>query len=136
MSVDELMQSFVKWHGEVPPEANRIDDAEAREHAVPWIRRNIGVGIAHSYVIGYQLAVRWWSLFFEHSDSYASNPQGSQRWHIEAYDHNGRSWVGNYYYWPEQDRWRHVFYELHGEDYGRHQCRETGEDEPQRASEQ
>jgi hypothetical protein len=119
VSVDALMESFVKWHGEVPPEAIRIDDAEAREYAVSWIRRNIGIGIAHSYAVGFEVGDRWWTLFFERSDHYRPHPEGSQRWHVEAYDHNGKSWIGNYYFWPANNRWRHVFHESYGEDYGR-----------------
>ena len=120
MSIDALIQSFIAWHGEVPSEASRIDDAAAREHAASWIRRIIGDGVVHSYVIGYQMGERWWTLFFESTTNYQPYPGGAQRWHIEAYDYNGRSWIGNYYYWPHKNRWRHVFYERYGDDYGRH----------------
>lgn len=120
MSIDERLRTFVAWHGEIPSEANRIDDAEAREHAATWIRRNLGDGVAGAYVIGYRLGERWWTLFFERTSIYQPYPEGAERWHIEAYDHNGRSWIGNYYYWPAENRWRHVFYRLHGDDYGRY----------------
>ena len=31
--IDRRMQSFVKWFGEVPVEAKRMHDFEAREHS-------------------------------------------------------------------------------------------------------
>jgi hypothetical protein len=120
MNIDERLRAFVGWHGEIPPEAKRIDDAEARFHAATWIRRNLGDGVAGAYVIGYKSGPRWWTLFFERTNIYQPYPEGAERWHIEAFDHNGRSWIGNYYHWPSENRWRHVFYELHGDDYGRH----------------
>jgi hypothetical protein len=121
VNIDERLRTFVAWNGEVPPEASRIDDAEAREHAATWIRRNLGDGVAGAYVIGYRLGERWWTLFFERtSDIYQPYPEGAERWHIEAYDDNGKSWVNNYYYWPAENRWRHVFYRLRGDDFGRY----------------
>jgi hypothetical protein len=119
-SIDRRMASFVDWHGQVPPEAKLLEDFEAREHAASWIRRNIGTGIVHSNVTGYQLGDCWWTLFSEHAESRYPPPVGAERWHIEAYDHNGQSWIGNYYYWPAENRWRHVFYQRYGEDYGRY----------------
>ena len=121
-SIDRRMQSFVAWYGEVPTEATRIEDFEARQDAASWIRRNIGVGIVHGYVIGYKLDNRWWTLFFEHTYGSYTPPEGAERWHIEAYDYNGKSWIGNYYYWPAENRWRHVSYERYGENYSRHEA--------------
>jgi hypothetical protein len=31
-SIDHRMHAFVQWRGEVPPEAKRLEDFEAREH--------------------------------------------------------------------------------------------------------
>jgi hypothetical protein len=117
-SIDERMQSFVQWHGEIPREAKILKDYEARHHAVPWIRHHIGEGIVHSQAIGYQLDERWWTLFFERVEG--SVHDSPERWHVEAYDHKGKSWTGHYLYWRDQDRWRHALFELHGHDYGRH----------------
>ena len=117
--IDALMESFIAWHGEIPVEAKRIDDAAATEHAATWIRRTIGHGVVHGYIIGYQAGPRWWTLFFERTTLYQPYPEGAERWHIEAYDHMGKSWIGNYYFWPAEKRWRHVFFATAGEDYGR-----------------
>lgn len=117
--IDAMMESFIAWHGAVPPDARRIDEAEAREYAASWVRRNLGEGIAHGYVIGYEKEASWWTLFFERTSVYQPYPEGAERWHVEAYDHNGRSWVGNYYFWAAESRWRHVFFATLGEDYGR-----------------
>jgi hypothetical protein len=114
------MHSFVTWHGGVPAEAQRLEDFEAREHAAIWVRRILGKGIVQGYAAGYQLGECWWTLIFERTSRYTPYPEGAERWHLEAYDHNGRSWIGNYYYWPAQDRWRHVFFARAGDDYGRH----------------
>jgi hypothetical protein len=116
-SIDERMLAFVAWHGEVPCSAHRIEDHEARKHAATWIRRNVGER-AVSYIIAYALGDRWWTLFFDRVDSLA--PEGAERWHVESYNHDGRSWAGDYYYWPATSRWRHVLHLYHGEGYGRH----------------
>jgi hypothetical protein len=106
-SVDYRMQSFIAWHGEVPPEAKRLEDFEARTHGAPWIRRLIGKGLACSYVVGYALGQRWWTLCFERKKRHDSvTPEGAEDWCIEAYDHTGNSWTGHYHFWPAEDRWR------------------------------
>jgi hypothetical protein len=117
-STDERMQSFVRWHGEIPREAKRLQDYEARQHAAPWIRHHIGDGIVHGHSIGYGLGERWWTLFFERVEIGVRD--GAERWHVEAYDHKGRSWTGHYLYWPGLSRWLHVLFQLRGHDYGRH----------------
>ena len=105
-SIDHRMQSFVKWRGEVPLSAKRLEDFDARQHAATWIRHNIGKGVAGAYVIGYAGGAMWWSYFFERVDTCA--PEGAEVWSIEAYNHEGRSWVGRFYHWPDLLRWRHV----------------------------
>ncbi len=105
-SIDLRMQSFVGWHGEIPQEARRLEDHEARSHAAPWLRHHLGRGIVHSYVIGYQLGEHWWTLFFERALS--ATTDGAERWWVEAYDCNGKSWSGNYYYLLTENRWRSV----------------------------
>jgi hypothetical protein len=119
-TIDHRTQSFVAWHGEVPPEAKRVQDFEAREHAAMWIRRNIGKGVAGAHVIGYESGSSWWSLFFDRVDTFA--PRGAEVWHVESYSHSGRSWSGRFYYWPAENRWRHVLYQRNGDDYGRHRA--------------
>jgi hypothetical protein len=115
------MESFIAWNGEVPPEAKRLEDSDARTHAAPWIRRLIGKGLACTYVIGYALGQCWWTLCFEREKRHENViPEGAESWRIEAYDHNGISWTSNYYYWPDENRWRHALYQSHGEHYGRH----------------
>jgi hypothetical protein len=104
------MQSFVAWHGQIPPEATRVEEHEAERHAVAWLRRHIGGrGCVHSYVIGYVLRERWWSLFFQRTSVTAAD--GAEQWWIEAYDHNGKSWSESYYYSLE-GRWRRTAHAL------------------------
>jgi hypothetical protein len=120
-TIDHRMESFIAWHGEVPPEAKRLEDFEARAHAASWIRRLIGKGIACSYVIGCQLGERWWTFCFERSErAEYPIPEGAERWCVEAYKHDGQSWSENYYYWPAGRRWRHVRHAEFGKDFGRH----------------
>jgi hypothetical protein len=103
-SIDRRMQSFVQWRGEVPPEAKRIEDFDARRHAAPWLRLNIGRGIAGAYVIGFQCGEAWWSYFFERIDQPGA-PEGAERWRIEAYHSHGRSWTDDFMRWVSEDRW-------------------------------
>jgi hypothetical protein len=98
------MRSFVAWHGQVPTAAKRIEDHEAHRHGTAWLRRHIGGrGIVHSYVIGYVLGERWWTLFFQRASS--TTIRGAEVWWIEAYDHSGASWSDTYSYFPD-GRWR------------------------------
>jgi len=115
--IDRRMLSFVAWHGEIPAEATRLDEFSARAHAAPWIRRTIGRGVASNDVIGYELAGRWWTLFFERDAT--SAPEGAEAWWVEAYNHDGKGWANRYCYWPAEHRWRHALHAQHGDDYGR-----------------
>jgi hypothetical protein len=74
------------------------------DHAVPWLRRHLGRGIIHSYVIGYQLGERWWTLFFDRA--FSTPTEGAEHWRVEAYDCNGKSWSGNYYYLLTENQWQ------------------------------
>ncbi|MDB6100617.1 MAG: hypothetical protein JWO52_616 [Gammaproteobacteria bacterium] len=105
-SIDQRMQFFVEWRGEVPLTAKRLEDFDARQHAATWIRHNIGRGVAGAYVTGYAVDARWWSYFFERIETCA--PEGAEVWSIEAYNHEGKSWLGRFYYWPDSCRWRDV----------------------------
>jgi hypothetical protein len=105
-SIDLRMQSFVEWRCEVPLVAKRLEDFDARKHAATWIRHNIGKGVAGAYVIGYAFETRWWSYFFERVETCA--PVGAEVWTIEAYNHEGKSWLGRFYYWPDPGRWGHM----------------------------
>ena len=113
------MQSFVRWHGQLPRDAKPIEDFQAREHAAAWIRRNVGDGVGGTYVIGYVLRDCWWTLFFDRVDAIAR--EGVEAWKVESYGHDGRSWSGRFYYWPDLVRWRHVFHDAGGGDCGRYQ---------------
>jgi hypothetical protein len=112
--VDERMHAFVAWHGQIPTGAERIEDQRARGHAVSWIRRNLGVGIIHSHVIGYELGHRWWTLFFDRIATVG--PDGAECWQVEAYDHNGKSWSERYHFWPEHCRWQPALCQKNGGD--------------------
>lgn len=103
-SVDERMLRFVEWHGEIPREARRIEDHEAKTHATPWLRHHLWRGIVKGYVIGFQLEERWWTLIFERDVN--SRADGSEQWWIEAYENNGKSWSRQYCYTPEERQWR------------------------------
>jgi hypothetical protein len=118
-SIDLRMQSFVEWRGEVPLTAKRLEDFDARKHVATWIRHNIGKGIGGAYVIGYAADARWWSYFFERAQACA--PDGAQVWSVEAYNHEGKSWLGRFYYSPDLSRWRHVQVLDAGEPYGRNE---------------
>lgn len=103
-SIDERMLSFTRWHGEVPPEARRVEDFEATIHAAIWIRRNLGLGVASEYVIGFQLGESWWTLFFDRIETLA--PRDAEVWRVESYSSGGRTWTDRFYHWPEEDRWQ------------------------------
>jgi hypothetical protein len=103
-SIDLRMQSFVEWRCEVPLNAKRLEDFDARKHAATWIRHNIGKGVAGAYVIGYAADTSWWSYFFERVEAFA--PEGAEAWSVEAYNHEGKSWLGRFYYSPHLSRWR------------------------------
>lgn len=103
-SIDERMQSFVEWHGQIPREARRLEDYEARSHADTWLRHHLGRGIIQCYVIGFQLEQRWWTLFFDRT--FRNTDDGSEHWWIEAYDYSGESWSRGYCYSPTERQWR------------------------------
>src|SRR5690242_18309033 len=97
------MRSFVAWHGQVPPDAVRVDDAAARSHGASWVRRAVGKGMVASYVIGYEATGgRWWTFFFEREPSEVA---GWEAWAVEAYAHDRTSWAQAYLYIPREDRW-------------------------------
>lgn len=115
-SIEDRMLAFVAWHGALPRDAKKIDDDQARQHVATWLRRDAGRSSPH--VVGFARGNRWWTFFFERLDRLlASN--GAEVWTIEGYGGEGESWSGQYYYWPESNRWRHVFHAVAGEDYGR-----------------
>ena len=107
-SIDLRLQSFVRLRAEVPPDAKRLEDFEARRHAASWLRLNIGEGIAGAYVVGFQCGEDWWTYFFERIDGALDAPETAERWRIEAYNSDGRSWVGDFLRWPSEDRWTHA----------------------------
>lgn len=111
-SIDRRMQSFVQWRAEVPPEAKRLEDFEARGHAAPWLRLNIGDGIAGAYVIGFQCGEAWWSYFFERINA-PDVPEGAERWRVESYNSRGQSWIDDFLRWSPENRWSRALPESH-----------------------
>jgi hypothetical protein len=96
MTLDHRMESFVTAFGDVPPQARRLDDSEARQHGATWIRRLLGKGIACQYVIAYQQGERWWTFCFEREPEPAVETEDDALWVIEAYDSTGRSWCDTF----------------------------------------
>jgi hypothetical protein len=105
MTVDHRMESFVALFGDVPPEAHRLDDSEARHHGATWIRRLLGKGIACQYVIAYQQGERWWTFCFERFSDPRAETDDDERWTIEAYDSTGRSWSDIFRFDPPASLW-------------------------------
>jgi hypothetical protein len=106
MTVDHRMESFVTVFGDVPPEAHRLDDSEARHHGATWIRRLLGKGIACQYVIAYQHRERWWTFCFEREPDPAVETEADELWTIEAYDSTGRSWCDIFRFDPLASIWQ------------------------------
>ena len=111
-TIDQRMESFVAHIGEVPPDARRLADFEARQHRAPWVRRVLGKGIC-SYVIGYTLADRWWTYCLERVPSAAPHAsedtlpaENVEIWSVEAYDSSGRSWTRTYWYDSWDSHWQ------------------------------
>lgn len=118
VSSDRRFQSFVSWYSEVPHEAQRLADAEARQRAATWVPQRFGDDRkSRGQLIAFQLADRWWTLFFERESDGA--PKDAENWWIEGYAHDGSQWASNYFYWPGDDHWRHFLHEFRGENYGR-----------------
>jgi len=110
-SIDARMQSFVAWHGQVPPEARYVEDHEAQGHAAAWLRRHLGGrGIVHSHVIGYVVEERWWTLFFQRTLTTAIDD--AEQWWIESYDDTGKHWSSYYYYYVSEGRWSRNAYDV------------------------
>jgi hypothetical protein len=118
--MEERMTSFVAWHGEVPPEATRLDDFQARKLAATGVRGLVPTPAGDGEAIGFALAERWWTVSFVHNEQCDyTTPPGAENWLVEGHDAFGGLWTSNYFYWPQQSRWRHIFYEFFGADYGR-----------------
>jgi hypothetical protein len=116
-SIEHRMRSFVAWHGEVPADAARVEDSAARSHAVGWIRRNLGKGVAGSYVIGFEADDgQWWTLFFDRDISYVV---GWEVWVVEGYAFDGTSWTDSFVYMPDEDRWLYAAHPQPGGSAGR-----------------
>ena len=110
MSVDHRMKSLVACFGDVPAEARRLGDAEAREHGATWVRRLIGKGIAGQYVIAYEHAERWWTFCFERElDPTLDTGTGdAELWTVESYDSEGRSWCDTFQFDSELSMWERL----------------------------
>jgi hypothetical protein len=108
MTVDRRMESFVTAFGSVPPEARRLDDAEARDHWATWIRRLLGKGIAGQYVIAYQHEERWWTFCFERELEPLLSTEDDEVWTVEAYDSTGQSWCHTFRFDPHFSVWERL----------------------------
>lgn len=106
MSVDDRIESFVRYCGAVPLEARRLLDYEAHIHAAPWVQRLIGKGIACEYVAGYAHGASWWTFCFDRRSASERQNEGAEVWRVEAYDSIGRGWSETFKYWPELDLWQ------------------------------
>jgi hypothetical protein len=102
-SVEGRMRSFVAWHGEVPADAARLEDFEARNHAAAWVRRVVGNGIARSYIIAFAAGDAWWTYLFEREA--AQLPEGVEQWLIEGYNHSGQSSTARCFYCQKTKSW-------------------------------
>lgn len=106
VDVEDKLLAFVRWHGEIPPDAHRITDDEAAMHSASWVRRNLGVGTVSAYVIGFELGDSWWTLFFDRMRE-ASATSIVEVWKIDSYNNRGPSWERRFWYWPD-GRWQQV----------------------------
>jgi elongation factor P hydroxylase len=75
-------------------------------HSAPWVRRNLGVGTASAYVIGFDSGDSWWTLFFDRIRE-ASATGVVEVWKIDGYNSRGQSWERRFWYWPD-GRWQQV----------------------------
>lgn len=106
MDVEGKLLSFVRWHGEIPPDAHRITDDEAVMHSASWVRRNLGVGTVSAYVIGFESGESSWTLFFDRIRE-VSATSVVEVWKIDSYNNRGPSWERRFWYWPD-GRWQQV----------------------------
>lgn len=74
-------------------------------HHAQWVRRNLGIGSATSYVIGFESGDSWWTLFFDRVREVSET--GVEVWKVDCYDNTGRSWERRFWYWPD-GRWQQV----------------------------
>lgn len=108
------MLSFVQQHGDVPPGAHRIADHDAAMHTATWVRRNVGLGTACAYVIGFSLGDKWWTFFFDRMEAIAS--ASAEIWKIGSYSNEASSWESTFWYFPETARWHGALVDPSGED--------------------
>src|SRR4051812_39046877 len=110
-TVEERMEEFVALFGDVPRDARKLEDYEAKQHQDIWVQRLIGEGIACHYVIGYQLSDSWWTFCFDRRDE-VPNAGDDEFWVIEAYDSEGGSWCRGFLYSPASMQWMRAPAEL------------------------
>jgi hypothetical protein len=110
-TIEERMEEFVALFGDVPRDAHKLEDYEAKHHQDTWVQRLVGEGIACHYVIGYQLGDRWWTFCFDHRDE-APELGDHEFWVVEAYDSDGGSSCQGFLYSPVSMRWTRAPAEL------------------------
>jgi hypothetical protein len=111
MTIEERMEEFVALFGDVPRDAHKLQDYEARHHQDTWVQRLVGEGIACHYVMGYQLDDIWWTFCFDHREG-APEASDDEFWVVEAYDSDGGSWCQGFLYSPASMRWTRAPAEL------------------------
>ena len=104
-SIDSRMELFARQFGDLPEQATRLSDHEAREHRAFWIRRVLGKGLGSTYVIGYIHEDEWWTWCFEPVVSNTQLQPGLTQWRVERYDSSGRSATGLFCFDRVQLRW-------------------------------
>ncbi len=73
-------------------------------HRAAWVRRNLGVGTASAYVIGFESGDSWWTLFFDRLRALTNDVEV---WKVDYYNSKGLSWERRFWYWPD-GRWQQV----------------------------
>lgn len=109
-TIDHRMESFIARFGEIPPEAQRLTDAEARQHGASWVQRVLGKGLACAYVSGYAVEDDWWTFCFERDRAPGPGRGNAEVWTVEGYDSRGGGWRERFHYWPDIDLWQRDIY--------------------------
>jgi hypothetical protein len=110
-TIEDRMEELVALCGDVPRDAHKLEDYEARHHQDIWVQRLIGEGITCHYVVGYQLDDRWWTFCFDRREE-AWEAADDEFWVVEAYDSDGGSWCQGFLYSPVSMQWTHAPAEL------------------------
>jgi hypothetical protein len=99
-SIEVRLHEFVAAFGDVPPQARRLEDHQAKLHRDLWVQRLVGEGIACHHVVCYHFEIHWWTFCFDHRDQPKSDGLDDlqEHWIVEAYDSRGGSWRASFLY--------------------------------------